>query len=107
LPPLPFLSIYFKPKLDELIPEPLIVLLHPELHDLRPVPHVAQVGVHPAHHLLASMAEFSAHRIEAHRCPAVERLEPSMGSTDRQRWARVPPGLAWSDQDCLAIGSGC
>ena len=59
----------------EPIAEPLEVLLDPELHDLGPVPHVAQMGVDAAHHVLRPVAELARDAVKAHRRPEVERLQ--------------------------------
>ena len=56
--------------------EPIEVLVDPELHDIRTVPHVTQVGADAAHHLLGAVAELAGHRVEAHRRAAVEGLQP-------------------------------
>jgi hypothetical protein len=37
---------------------------------------IAQVGVVPAGHVLRPVARLPRHRVEAHRCPTVERLQP-------------------------------
>jgi hypothetical protein len=65
-----------KPQHAELIFERLKVLLDAELDDLRAVADGAEVGVDPADLLLGAVAEFPAHRVKAHRSPAVKRLKP-------------------------------
>jgi len=45
-----------QPEPPELLPQLLEVLLHPILDDVGAVPHLAQVGIDPADHLLRAMA---------------------------------------------------
>ena len=46
--------ICVKPEANQLLAEPIEVLLHPALHHLRTVPHASEVGVHPPDHTLAA-----------------------------------------------------
>ncbi len=52
------------------------MLFHPVFHGLRAVPGLAQVAVDSPHQRIAPVAEFLAHRVRAHRGPAVQRLLP-------------------------------
>jgi O-6-methylguanine DNA methyltransferase len=60
---------------DELLFQRLSVLLNPKLDHFRTVSDVAKVGIDPPHHLLGLVPELTAHRVDADRCPAVERPE--------------------------------
>ena len=64
----------------QLVTEVLEVLLDPVLDHFRPVPYVAQVGVHPADHLLRAVAELAGDRVEAYRRASIKCLSVGTAS---------------------------
>jgi len=53
----------------------IVVQLDPEFDHVRAMPDVTQVTIHSPDQRVTAMPQFTAHSEEAHRRPAVERLQ--------------------------------